>query len=221
MSGHYGGNPYAWNAPDSNAPHISRYFLASGFVMPDETVLDAACCTGYGSHIIGLKARHVIGIDTDQGAINEANVRWPAYNTEYRCANLDEIEWPDADVIISLETFEHVNDLEHCVKQAQKHSKRLIIVTVPLGGTSWDYTPEERTLPAGECNDFADMAVLEKTFVNDQWQVECSFQFGYSGFIVLFKKAPHVPEGYDEGGFPLGHDERVRQAALEEEARNG
>lgn len=220
MSGHFGGNPYAWGSVDSNTPHISRYFLASGWVIPDETVLDAACCTGYGSHIISLKAQNVIGVETDQGAIDEAKIRWPGANIDYRCQDLDKIEWPDADVLISLETFEHVNDLQHCVEQAQKHIKRLIVVTVPLGGTSWDYTKEQRKTPAGECNDFEDMAALEKTFVNDEWKVQCTFQFGYSGFAVFFRKPPHVPEGYDEGGFPIGHDERVRAAALEAE-KNG
>lgn len=188
--------------------------------MPDETVLDAACCTGYGSHIISLKAKKVIGIETDQGAIDEAKLRWPQKNIDYRCENLDTIEWPDADVLVSLETFEHVNDIKHCVEQAQKHIKRLIIITVPLGGTSCDYTEDERKLPAGECNDFKDMAEIEKTFTNDEWNVECTFQFGYSGFCVFYRKPPHVPEGYDDNGFPMGHDERVRQAALEAE-KNG
>jgi SAM-dependent methyltransferase len=202
MSGHHGGNPYAWNGGTNN-PHIARYFLARGWVMPGETVLDAACCTGYGSHMISQVADKVIGIDVDPGAIDEAHGRWGSDKIDFRCENLDTVEWPDADVLISLESFEHVNDLEHCLEQAQKHIKRLIIVSVPLGGTSWDYTDEEKKLPAGECNDFNNIAHFEKTFTSDEWNVHTIFEFGYSGFGIFYKKAPEVPEGYDENGFKI------------------
>ncbi len=200
MSGHFGGNPYAWRG-GANNPHIARYFLARGWIMPHETVLDAACATGYGSHLISQIAEHTIGIDVDPGAIDEANGRWGSDKIDFRCQNLDDTEWPDADVLISLESFEHVNNLRYCIEQAQKHVRRVIIVTVPLGGTSWDYTDEQKLLPAGECNDFNNMDHFETVFTNDIWRVHSKFQFGYSGFGVFYKKEPPVPEGYNEGAF--------------------
>lgn len=205
MSGHFGGNPYSFSG-GTNAPHIARYFLASGWVMPGETVLDAACCTGYGSEIISHKAQQVIGIDVDEGAIRDARGRWGRDNIDFQVGDLNTIEWPDADVLISLETFEHVNDFEYCLAQAQKHIKRLIIISVPLGGTSYSYTEEELKLPAGECNDFNNQVHLEKIFTeNEEWKCHTMFEFGYSGFGVFYRKDPEMPAGYDSNGYPIGY----------------
>lgn len=204
MSGHYGANPYNWDG-GTNAPHIARYFLASGWVMPGETIVDLGCATGYGSHVIAKhKDGKVIGIDVDEGCIIEAKGRWGTFNKtlDYRVGNLDEIEFPDADVMISIENAEHVNNLEHFVKQLKKHTKRMFIICTPIGGTSHTYTPEERLTPAGECNDFNNMAHLESVFTDKTWKLHTGFQFGYSGFIVVAKKSPKPPEGYNKDAFP-------------------
>lgn len=172
--------------------------------MPEETVLDAACCTGYGTHLIGQVAKKAIGIDVDEGCINGANARWGTNNIDFKCADLNKIEWPDADVLISIETFEHVNDFEHCLKQAQKHIKRVMIITVPLGGTSHAYTKDELKTPAGECNDFNNLADFEKKFTNEEWKCHTTFTFGYSGFGVFYRKPPIVPKGYDKNADKIG-----------------
>lgn len=204
MSGHYGGNPYNWEG-GANNPHIARYFLARGWVMPGETVLDVACATGYGTHLIGQVAKNVIGIDVDEGAIRDAHGRWGKDNIEFKVGNLDKIEFPDADVTISIETAEHVNDLKHFIKQIKKHTKRMFIVCAPIGGTSYAYTKEELKTPAGECNDFNNLNHLEATFADDTWKCHTAFQFGYSGFVVFYKKAPKVPEGYDKNAYKKGY----------------
>lgn len=203
MSGHFGGNPYAWDG-GTNAPHISRYFLARGWVMPGETVVDAACCTGYGSHLIGQVAGKVIGLEVDEGAIGEANGRWkPATpNADFRVHDLDKDELPDCDFLISIETAEHVQDLDHFIKQIHKHVKRAFLICVPLGGTSYAYTAEEQASPAGENNDFNNLSHLEGLFTNDKWKVQTSFEYGYSGIIIVARKEPKVPKGYDKNAFP-------------------
>lgn len=172
--------------------------------MPGETVLDAACCTGYGSHLIGQVAKQVIGIDVDEGCIADANGRWGADNIDFRVADLNTVEWPDADVLISLETFEHVNDFAYCLAQAQKHIKRAMIITVPLGGTSHTYTAEELKLPAGECNDFNNIEHFEATFATNGWKAHTVFQFGYSGFGIFHRDWPQIPQGYDENAYKIG-----------------
>lgn len=187
MSGHYGGDPTAWDN-GTNAPHIARYFLARGWVLPTDTVLDAACATGYGTKILALSAKKAIGIEVDPGCIDVANSTNPVKkqdNTEFILADLDKIELPDVDVIVSIETCEHVQNFERFRDQIQKHARRLFIITVPLGGTSWDYTDEEKLTPAGEGNDFNNMAYLEELFTTDTWRLHTSFNFGYSGFVVF------------------------------------
>lgn len=192
MAGHYGGNPYVWDG-GTNAPHISRYFIARGWVMPGETVLDAGCGSGYGTHLIGQVAKKAIGVDVDEGQIGNAPGEWGLPNTEYKLLNLGKEELPDVDVIISIEVPEHINGLKHFIRQAHKHAKRMIFICVPLGGTSYAYTKEEQASPAGENNDFNNLSHLESLFTNKQWKLQASWQYGYSGMAVFFKKPPKDP----------------------------
>lgn len=204
MAGHFGGNPYNWDG-GTNSPHVARYMLARGWIMPGETVLDAACCTGYGTHLIGQVAKKAIGIDVDEGCIRDADGRWGADNITFKVGNLDKIEFPDVDVTISIESAEHVNDLKHFIKQIKKHTRRMFIICTPIGGTSHAYTEEEKKTPAGECNDFNNLAHLQSVFADKTWKVHTDFQFGYSGFAVFYKKAPPVPKGYDKNAYKKGY----------------
>jgi cyclopropane fatty-acyl-phospholipid synthase-like methyltransferase len=173
--------------------------------MPGETVLDAACCTGYGSHILGLDSSvKVLGREVDEGCIAEADGRWKPSNPnlDFKVLDLDKDEWPDADVLVTIETAEHVQDFKRFVKQTTKHIKRCVVFCVPLGGTSHAYSAEQQALPAGECNDFNNIAHVESIFDKAGWKLQTSFDFGYSGFFVFFKKPPKVPKGYDKNAFP-------------------
>lgn len=203
MAGHYGGNAYAWDG-GTNAPHISRYFIARGWVMPGETVVDAACCTGYGTHLISQVAGKVIGLEVDEGCILEAKGRWlpGSPNAEFRVHDIDNQELPDCDTLITIETAEHVQDIEHFLDQMVKHVKRCVIFCVPLGGTSHTYTDEEKAGPAGEGNDFNNEAHVEQMFTVRGWNLQTNFRFGYSGMFVFFKNPPKVPVGYGKDGFP-------------------
>jgi len=185
MSGHYGGNPLAWDG-GANAPHISRYFIARGWIMPHEVVLDAACCTGYGSKMIANTAKKVIGYEIDEGCIVAANHDKPD-NCEFKVMDLNKCELPEVDVLVSLETIEHLDDMNHFIKEVKKKVKRLIVACVPLGGTSWAYKDEEPS-PATEKNDFMNHAEFDKLFMDDEWKKQAGFEFGYSYFGVYFKK---------------------------------
>jgi SAM-dependent methyltransferase len=194
MAGHFGGNPYSWNTPpDANTPHISRYFSARGWVMPYETVIDAACCNGYGSHLIAQFAKKVIGLDVDEGCIESAKKDWVADNLEFQVNDLGKDELPDADVIISIETMEHINGMEHFLDQVTKHISRLAVICVPMGGTSYDYSPEEQALPRGENNDFMTDAYVIELFVSRGWQLQWHNTIGYSTMFTFFKHAPERP----------------------------
>lgn len=175
---------------------MARYSMARGFVFPWETVLDAACCTGYGSKYIALMAKKVIGYEVDPGCIEAANQDKPA-NCEFYLKDLDTCELPDVDVLISLETIEHLNDLQHFCQQAKKHVRRLIIVSTPLGGTSFAYKNEPPG-PATEKNDFGSHGDVERLFEDDEWHNFTYFNFGYSHFGVYWKGQPTPPPGWKQ-----------------------
>jgi len=208
MSGNYGGNGYAWGG-GTNGPHISRYYSARGWIMPGETVIDAACATGYGSYLLAQNAKKVIGLEVDASCVDEANLRWPADNIEYRVLDLGKDELPDADVLISIETGEHVNGLDHFLDQMWKHISRCVVFCVPIGGSSWDYTPEQLLTPAGENNDFMNDQEVIAMFMDRGWNLQWHNSIGYSSIFIFYKKPPKMPKGYDENGFPEGHRDHI------------
>lgn len=192
MSGHFTGNPYKWEGGGANAPHITRYFLVKGWIMPGETVLDAACCTGYGTRLLALSAKKVIGLEIDEGAIADAKEWNPAPNVEYHVADLNTYELPDVDVSISIETIEHVSNPKRFAEQLKKHTRRCIILCAPLGGTSFAYK-NEKPSPATEKNDFMKIGDLVNAIADDEWKEFNAFEYGYSGFVIFYKKSPANP----------------------------
>lgn len=89
--------------------HVRRYLVAQMYVQGN-TVLDLACGTGYGSDILlNSGARMVVGGDVSRDALDYAAAR---RSPRLRLAQLDVCGLPfasaSADVIVSLETLEHV-----------------------------------------------------------------------------------------------------------------
>lgn len=195
MGGHYGGNPLDWQG-GTNAPHITRYFLARGFVMPWETVLDAGCGVGYGSRMIAQVAEKVIGTDVDEACIDSARTDAPE-NCSFIAGSLTEVELPMVDVTIAIESLEHVVGFEAALKNIQDHTKRMIIFTVPIGGTTYAYKEADPNDPATEVNDFPNEAAIEKLFATNGWRIWSNFRFGYSYFGIYIKESlTENKEGY-------------------------
>jgi hypothetical protein len=201
MAGHFGGNPYKWDYPaNANTPHIARYFMARGFIMPWEVVLDAACAQGYGSKVIALAAKKVIGYEIDEGCIADALHDKPD-NCEFSIMDLNTCELPDVDVAVTIETIEHLTPegMLHYAEQLRKHVKRCIIVTVPLGGTSYAYVNDEPG-PATEKNDFAQSGDIQKVIIGDgkEWKLFNEFEYGYSHYGIYFKEQIKVPAEWEK-----------------------
>ena len=69
--------------------HLARYEFASNWVQESFICGDFACGTGYGTAIIGNRAKEVLGIDIDERSINVARNRYKSIsNIEFRCQNL-------------------------------------------------------------------------------------------------------------------------------------
>jgi 2-polyprenyl-3-methyl-5-hydroxy-6-metoxy-1,4-benzoquinol methylase len=96
--------------------HVARYQWASGYIRPNDVVLDAACGLGYGTYVMRHASRgsRFIGVDASDWAIDYAHACFEMPDTEYKKGFLPDAlqELPDnsVDVIVSFETFEHVVD---------------------------------------------------------------------------------------------------------------
>jgi len=87
--------------------HLKRYQFASGFVQKEDTVIDIACGTGYGTKILGKKAKNVYGVDISQIAIDYAKKKYQLKNISYILSNFWDFDIK-ANIIVSFETLEHI-----------------------------------------------------------------------------------------------------------------
>lgn len=93
---------------DIEVEHVHRYLAASRCVLGMD-VLDIASGEGYGSNLLALHARNVIGVDISAHAVEHARVMYTAPNLRYEQGSCSQIPLPDGcvDAVVSFETIEH------------------------------------------------------------------------------------------------------------------
>jgi hypothetical protein len=102
--------------------HIARYSIVRPFCA-GRRVLDAACGEGYGSYLMASKwgAASVLGIDISEEAIVSARKNFSAENASYEVGSAYDLSRYAAngkfDLIVSLETIEHLQDPVAFLKQ--------------------------------------------------------------------------------------------------------
>ncbi|MGD8188614.1 class I SAM-dependent methyltransferase [Brevibacillus ginsengisoli] len=96
--------------------HIARYYFATPYVQG--RVLDIACGTGYGCHMVAKERKreitHIVGVDNDEETIRYANIEYNHQKVTYQVGNAIDPNLPEElgmfDTILSFETIEHVED---------------------------------------------------------------------------------------------------------------
>ena len=119
--------------------HLLRYTFALQYVF-DKDVLDVACGTGYGMHLMSLWAKSITGYDNSQEAINVAK-----RDFRMKCSAFIEVKdldqesrlsnnmAQDFDVVTCFETLEHLNNPEKLLENIRKHlrPKGMLLISVP------------------------------------------------------------------------------------------
>lgn len=121
--------------PWARFEHQQRYLYASQYVKGKD-VVDCACGSGESSAIFARAgATKVIGIDVDQGSINNASEEYKLPNLTFTKSNGVKIPLSDGscDVLISLETIEHISDDLTFVQEVERvlRPKGLLICSTP------------------------------------------------------------------------------------------
>jgi SAM-dependent methyltransferase len=117
--------------------HEAVYSFATGFAHGART-LDAACGTGYGSHILAANgARSVLGIDREPRRVRFAQRRYRLPNLEFRVADCTSLELAiqSLDFVVSSNTLEHLQEPEsflRAVAGALAPNGRFLIVVPPV-----------------------------------------------------------------------------------------
>jgi len=142
--------------------HLYRYFCARGFVDPEDVVIDAACGSGYGTELISKVARKAIGMDRDPNAIKYAMENHKQDNNYFICSNLDqERSFPDCDVVVSIETLEHLRYPKSFIGKLKMSARKKIFLTTPI-------VPTKDTDPT-HLHDFTEPEVM-RMMVDDNWK---------------------------------------------------
>jgi SAM-dependent methyltransferase len=115
-----GGPPYSFDS----VLHLSRYsWSVENLIHQGDTAVDLGCGTGFGSALISNYCSHVTAIDLDPGVINLGET-WGTSNVSYYCENacskdlLERVPIRDADVVLSMETIEHLEDYFSYIENA-------------------------------------------------------------------------------------------------------
>lgn len=117
--------------------HIERYALLRQFAQG--VVCDAACGCGYGSYLLATNpdVKAVIGVDGDADAIAHARKEFGTRKTEFYVADLAEWVCPRRiDMVISVETIEHMTDQYTLPKFVERNDARRVILTYPSKKTT-------------------------------------------------------------------------------------
>lgn len=98
--------------------HLDRYRFAGRFVV-GRRVLDMACGVGYGSALLAeAGAARVVGVDLSEDAIAHARAHYARDGVEFVRADATAFApGGPVDVIVSLETIEHLPDAEGFVRR--------------------------------------------------------------------------------------------------------
>lgn len=116
--------------------HYERYVFANALV-EGKNVLDIACGTGYGTHMLAESARNVMGVDISEESILFAERSYSKDNVRYKVSSVidDIFSAQSFDVICSFETIEHLheNERQQYLKNLKKwlRSDGILLLSTP------------------------------------------------------------------------------------------
>ncbi|MBF0107140.1 MAG: class I SAM-dependent methyltransferase [Deltaproteobacteria bacterium] len=102
--------------------HLARYHFAAQFVK-DKILLDCACGAGVGTEIFAKEgAKEIIGVDVSDAALEQARQRTTPFNCTFKKGDATHLPVKDrsVDVYISLETIEHINEVDSYLSEAKR-----------------------------------------------------------------------------------------------------
>ena len=100
--------------------HYMRYVFAADFVS-GQKIVDIACGNGIGTAFLKRAgALRCVGIDIDSNAVDFARQQYP--QCEFQCGDATCIDLPNAcaDVVVSFETIEHVEDPNRLLAECRR-----------------------------------------------------------------------------------------------------
>lgn len=103
-----------------------HYVLASRALKPTDRVLDIASGKGFGGNMMAQVAASVTCADLDQGKLDEGRALFPRENLDFSRQNATATSFPSEsfDVVVSMETIEHMDDVDGFLAELSRVLKR-------------------------------------------------------------------------------------------------
>jgi SAM-dependent methyltransferase len=164
--------------------HVSRYvWAAQRFVQPEHRVLDLGCGTGYGVAFVSPRCADVVGIDLDPNVTGLAG-SFRLSNARFLCANACAPGLDAAfgigkfDVVLSMETIEHLEDYFTYVENAVSMMTRTSVFVVGTPNRTMTYNRYEnrRHMDPSHVQEFTARS-LERTMAAHFDHVETYYQY--------------------------------------------
>ncbi|EKS73263.1 glycosyltransferase [Burkholderia sp. SJ98] len=123
--------------------HVARYLAAKDFCK-GRTVLDIACGEGYGSWLMSQwGAKSVFGVDVADDAVQKAKLRFGSASVDFACGRGEDlpklVQDQRFDLIVSLETIEHVDDPELFLKNLRVAATDDATIIISAPNDYWYY----------------------------------------------------------------------------------
>lgn len=109
------------------------YFIARGFVEPEDIVIDAGCGSGYGTEILSRVAKKVIGIDRSEEVIQYATKSYKCDNNYFMASNIDQMEsFPKCDVIVCIDILKYLRFYKSFIGKIQLTTRKKIFIATDI-----------------------------------------------------------------------------------------
>jgi 2-polyprenyl-3-methyl-5-hydroxy-6-metoxy-1,4-benzoquinol methylase len=129
--------------------HIERYMGIAQYVYG--TVLDCASGSGYGSYLLGKKSdvKQVHGLDINAEAVAAATEQFGSDKVAFHHTRIEDFATP-ADVLVSLETIEHLEDPTILADLCDRTGVQEVIISYPSKKSThynkfhkWDFVAQD------------------------------------------------------------------------------
>jgi len=171
---------YLEASPGQETAHVLRYYIAKGFLEPEDTVIELGCGSGYGAYMLSKVGCSIHAFDIEN-SFAEPYRKIP--NIKFEQADLRGRALPEADVIVAMEFIEHTENPGEIVCEIKKKAKRFIILSYPQKPTAGlDPTHKSNLVPN-----------KVKAWIEDEkWYCFFEHSFGLS-LIQVYK---YYPKGW-------------------------
>lgn len=133
------------------AIHFARYAIAKHWVQ-GKRVLDIACGEGYGSYLLKQAgAGEVVGVDISTDSVERAARSFGTAGLKYIAADVADIdgifEESSFDLVISVETIEHLKDPAGFLKSLRRLAKSDAVIIISCPNDHWYYPEAGKSNP--------------------------------------------------------------------------